>query len=559
MKGKKDIKEQVEALQSQAKNVMNDTAVPVDERIQTTADIYRQAEKLANESCIDDKKRESLLSDSARFFYDYGMYKEALSRYTHLIALRETLYGQDHPKTATAYHDIGEVYRNLCDYPKALEYGNKSLDIRKKVLGENHLETAESYNDTGLVYFYKGSYDRAIELIQKAKVIREEVVGENHPDTAESYANLGLLSLKQEDVANGLENYSKALDIYESTLGSEHRKTAVTYCGVGLAHCLQGNIPDALDYYSKALAIYEKEMGVKHPDTAVVYTTIGIIYNSVGGVTKAIELITKSLDINEKMLGEENLNTASSYCALGWVKNKMEEHQEALECFEKCLNITEKILGLEHPDTAEAYYNVGLTYYQTGDVVKAYEYFLNAQQFYEKCTRSEYIESKINEVKSYIELIEDKPAEEAKGTRDLFLETLTKIGCQYEIDSEDGNILFAYQGEHFVATANNEGWYVRVWDTYWGHVELYNVEEFSRLKKAVNHANINCATMTIYTIDEEGKTVDVHCKSTFPFISQMPNLEDYLRSELGEFFTAHHLVGSEMAKLREQEENAQVN
>ena len=45
MRGKKDIKEQVEALQSQAKNVMNDTAVLVDERIQKAADIYRQAEK----------------------------------------------------------------------------------------------------------------------------------------------------------------------------------------------------------------------------------------------------------------------------------------------------------------------------------------------------------------------------------------------------------------------------------------------------------------------------------------------------------------------------------
>ena len=166
----------------------------------------------------------------------------------------------------------------------------------------------------------------------------------------------------------------------------------------------------------------------------------------------------------------------------------------------------------------------------------------------------------INErVEAELESLEVKDEEKAKGTRDLFLETLTKIGCQYEIDSEDGNILFAYQGEHFVATANNEGWYVRVWDTYWGHVELYNVEEFSRLKKAVNHANINCATMTIYTVNEEGKCVDVHCKSTFPFMAQMSNLEDYLRNELGEFFTAHHLVGNEMAKLREQEENAQVN
>ena len=559
MKGKKDIKEQVEALQSQAKNVMNDTAVPVDERIQTTADIYRQAEKLANESCIDDKKRESLLSDSARFFYDYGMYKEALSRYTHLIALRETLYGQDHPKTATAYHDIGEVYRNLCDYPKALEYGNKSLDIRKRVLGENHLETAESYNDTGLVYFYKGSYDKAIELIQKAKVIREEVVGENHPDTAESYANLGLLSLKQEDYTKGLEDYSKALNIYESTLGSKHRKTGVAYYGVGLAYYDQSNYSDALDYCSKALAVYENELGTNHPDTAIIYMALGYIHDNIGGHSKALRYVTKSLEINEKMLGHENLNTALSYCALGWVKYRQSDNQEVLDCYEKYLNITEKILGLAHPDTAEAYYNIGMMYYFADDNIKAYEYYLNALEIYKKCQATEFIEKKMNDIKTELESLEVKPEEEAKGTRDLFLETLTKIGCQYEIDSEDGNILFAYQGEHFVATANNEGWYVRVWDTYWGHVELYNVEEFSRLKKAVNHANINCATMTIYTINEEGKTVDVHCKSVFPFMPQMPNLEDYLRNELGDFFTAHHLVGSEMAKLREQEENAQVN
>ena len=45
----RDIKEQVEALLSQAKSVMSDSAVPVDERIQRTADIYRQAEKIAAE------------------------------------------------------------------------------------------------------------------------------------------------------------------------------------------------------------------------------------------------------------------------------------------------------------------------------------------------------------------------------------------------------------------------------------------------------------------------------------------------------------------------------
>ena len=154
-----------------------------------------------------------------------------------------------------------------------------------------------------------------------------------------------------------------------------------------------------------------------------------------------------------------------------------------------------------------------------------------------------------------MEKTEQKVEETMIGTRDLFLETLTKIGCQYEIDPEDGDISFGYQGEHFVANATNEGWYVRVWDTFWGHVELYDVDEFTRLRRAINHANLNCATMTVYTINEEGKNVDVHSKSVFPFISQMPELDNYLRGELNDFFNAHRLVGNELARLREQEES----
>ena len=559
MRERKDIKEQVEALQSQAKNVMNDTAVPVDDRIQKAADIYRQAEKIAAEGGLEDKSYESLLADSAKFFSDYGLYKDALSRYSDLITLRECLYRQEHSATASAYHEIGETLRNLCDYPKALEYNMKALEIRKKTLGEKHVDTVESYNDTGLVYIFQGHFDKASDMFQKAKANCEEVVGTNHPSMAESYSNIGMLLTKQADYSNALENYMEALKIYESTLGDKNRKTAIAYYGVGLSYYYMGNNSNALEYCSKAVRIYENIMGLNHPETAIIYTGIGFVHYNIGGLSQASDYFTKSLEISERMLGSEHVNTAASYMAMAWLKFKMDDYQEAIEYCEKSLNVTENIYGLEHPDTAAAYYNMGFMYYETGDTIKAYEYFLNAQQFYEKCTRSEFIESKIHEVKTYIELIEDKPEEESKGTKDLFLETLTKIGCQYEIDPDEGYISFGYQGENFVASATNEGCYVRIWDTYWGHVELYNVDEFSRLRKAVNHANLNCSTMTVYTINEEGNTVDVHCKSIFPFMPQMPNLEDYLRSELGDFFTAHHMVSSEMAKLREQEENAQIN
>ena len=148
--------------------------------------------------------------------------------------------------------------------------------------------------------------------------------------------------------------------------------------------------------------------------------------------------------------------------------------------------------------------------------------------------------------------------EQTKGTRDLFLGTLSKIGCQYELgegEEDSDKIYFAYQGENFTASANNEGWYVHIWDTHWGHVELYDIDEFARLKKAINLSNLNCATMTVYTIDEAGSNVDVHCKSVIPFIPQIPELENYLRGELNDFFRAHQLVGNEMVKQREAEKS----
>ena len=142
------------------------------------------------------------------------------------------------------------------------------------------------------------------------------------------------------------------------------------------------------------------------------------------------------------------------------------------------------------------------------------------------------------------------------NTRGLFIEMLKKIGCQYEMAEEenDNRIFFAYQGEHFFVDASDDRFYITVYDTHWGRVELYDIDEFTRLRKAINTANLNCATMTVYTIDEDAKTVDVHCKSTFPFLQQIPDLENYLRGELNDFFRAHQLVGNEMTKMREKEE-----
>lgn len=142
------------------------------------------------------------------------------------------------------------------------------------------------------------------------------------------------------------------------------------------------------------------------------------------------------------------------------------------------------------------------------------------------------------------------------GTRDLFLQTLVRIGCQYEIvgdDADKGDISFGYQGENFIARTSNNFKYLHLYDTYWGRIDMYDIDEFSRLRKAVNESNLNNSVTAVYTIDKESSTVNVHSKSVILFIPQIPDIENYLRLELNEFFRVHNAMNSEMNKLRETE------
>ena len=101
-----------------------------------------------------------------------------------------------------------------------------------------------------------------------------------------------------------------------------------------------------------------------------------------------------------------------------------------------------------------------------------------------------------------------------RNTRDFFLDTLTKIGCQYEIDEDNDTIIFAYQGEYFQVYARDESPFVTLYDTHWAHIELCDIDEFARLQKAINQSNINNSVITVYTIFHS--RVAQHCRLSPP-------------------------------------------
>lgn len=135
----------------------------------------------------------------------------------------------------------------------------------------------------------------------------------------------------------------------------------------------------------------------------------------------------------------------------------------------------------------------------------------------------------------------------------LVLSTLRKIGCDYEIEQR-GNInwiRFIFQGEHFTIDCNDDNYYINIYDTWWYEISIYSdIEEIADLHKVINIVNRQANCTLLYTVNEETELIGVHSKKNMLFISQIPELDLYLKSAFNEFFKAQRFVLTELEKCK---------
>ena len=136
---------------------------------------------------------------------------------------------------------------------------------------------------------------------------------------------------------------------------------------------------------------------------------------------------------------------------------------------------------------------------------------------------------------------------------ELVLSTLRKIGCDYEIEQR-GNInwiRFIFQGEHFTIDCNDDNYYINIYDTWWYEISIYSdIEEIADLHKVINIVNRQANCTLLYTVNEETELIGVHSKKNMLFISQIPELDFYLKSAFSEFFKVQRSVLTELEKCK---------
>lgn len=149
------------------------------------------------------------------------------------------------------------------------------------------------------------------------------------------------------------------------------------------------------------------------------------------------------------------------------------------------------------------------------------------------------------------DILQEEKQEEPPHTKDLCIELLKQLNCEVTVLEENENRLyFEFQGEHIIINASNDSYFIEMWDPWWCIVPMDDLEQMSNVRKAINTINTHGGVTIFYSIEEEGQKFVLHSKRQCILTKDIPQVKEYLKALLGDFFTAQNKLREEIVPLR---------
>lgn len=307
-------------------------------------------------STTQDKQRISArkLSDEAEQLYIIDNVESrlaAIEKYEAALLLFRAI--NDSNGEAIALSKIGDSYRLIFQFQKALEYFEQGLQIFQN--NHNQLNEGRTIRAIGLTYFYSGEYQTAINYLEKALLIFQSL-------DASEWVTATLSSIG--DVYREAGGFDKALDYYNKALAIFQRNNdEVGISGVlinaGLIYWQLNQYQKSIDYYGKALSICKSlsDSGC----VAISLVNIGLAYLDLDP-QKSIAYFDKALPIFQANIDKNGIST--TYSGYGRAYYKLGDQEKALENFNKASLIT--IPGFAVGDALKRY-NIARTELKRGN------------------------------------------------------------------------------------------------------------------------------------------------------------------------------------------------
>ncbi|MEQ9423768.1 MAG: tetratricopeptide repeat protein [Cyclobacteriaceae bacterium] len=239
---------------------------------------------------------------------------------------------QDSLLISYSYSAIGETYRKLGVYEKALSNYLKALQVDEYY--DNQLGLANNYNNLGILYDYQDKPEKAIENYKRALKINQQInTGDSEAGNrrnfpiASNYNNIGIIYKNQKQYDSAEYQYQKALEIM-LMIKSKYGE-AVLYNNLGRLNFERGDYKEAIEFQEKAGIIqrennYMEQLSISLADLMEVYV-------AQERYREAIEVGQEAYDLAFEFESYNNIGVASEGLAISY--EELNDDSKALEFY----------------------------------------------------------------------------------------------------------------------------------------------------------------------------------------------------------------------------------
>jgi serine/threonine protein kinase/tetratricopeptide (TPR) repeat protein len=334
-----------------------------DGRTITVAETLDKAsKKLESDLATQPARRAKLQATLGSTYFALGLYGQAILPQEKVRDYYLATFGEQHPETLTATHNLATSYFNVGRRDEALRLREEVLILRRKVLGPEAPDTLTAMHNLAVSCASAGRPDEALKLRQEVLTLRRRVLGPEHPDTLRAMNNLALSCSREE----ALKLYEELLPLCRKVLGSEHPNTIGVMHNLAADYFAAGRREEALKLREEVLPLRRKVNGPEHPETLMAISGLAASYEAAGRREEALKLSEDLLPLSRKVNGPEQPDTIWAMHNLAIFYFDAGRRDDALKLREEVLALRRKVNGAEHSDTIWAMHNLAISYFDAG-------------------------------------------------------------------------------------------------------------------------------------------------------------------------------------------------
>ncbi len=328
---------------------------------------------LASELANTRPQIEAQLCQEAERLNSAGYPTALLKWQVHLRAVVIQAFDRNDELSSRVCHALGEHFRQVGDYERALRVMRRVVEINQACWGEQSTPAARALTALGYILFLQDDLKPAKGYYEAALAIQNAHLGD-HLETAETLNHLGLLHQNMGHLRAARRCHRRALRIRLRLLGENHPLVAHSLCNLAYLDYTGKQFVRARDYLERALTIQNHSFGNQHPETIRVMHNLGELLRDQGDLPAAQEIIAQVLALQEQVLATDHPENARALVNLGNIAREDNRLEDAKVYFTAALVIQQKVLGEDHTSTAFTLWMLGATLAALGDLPQARHY-----------------------------------------------------------------------------------------------------------------------------------------------------------------------------------------